>query len=344
MSIAIKTLEKGPDHLYCHPNATLQDFVTLSPAAIGGEFTMKSIPTIVVQIVHIQGPLKGEIQEFTDPEIAIGRNPSCQVHFPGDLNVVSRLHAEIVREGNRFKLIDRSSNGTFVNGKEVTEQFLKNGDVMMFAEDGPKASFLSEVKNIPQEETAPAPPAAVPEPPKRPVSVPPTTSGLEDLAVTPGPEPLIEKGPPSQTPAGQVKMPLVIQYGPRLHSFDELPVTIGAGPGSDYVLDFPGILSQHAEIFYQQGAYWVRDLTGQQRVQVNGVPVQDQARLAQECRLWLTPEGPKFQFIGGGRLLEIEDPLPETPPDPPPAPHDPPPLDRPKEKGPVSALKKLWKK
>ena len=34
---------------------------------------MVNIPEIVVQLVHIQGPLKGEIQEFSCNDIAIGR-------------------------------------------------------------------------------------------------------------------------------------------------------------------------------------------------------------------------------------------------------------------------------
>ena len=54
---------------------------------------------------------------------------------------MSRKHAEIIREGNRFKLVDLSANGTFVNGKRVKEVYLKDGDVLTFAEGGPKVSF-----------------------------------------------------------------------------------------------------------------------------------------------------------------------------------------------------------
>jgi pSer/pThr/pTyr-binding forkhead associated (FHA) protein len=305
---------------------------------------MKSVPTIVVQIVHIQGPLKGEIQEFTDSEISIGRKPTCHVSFPGDLTVISRLHAEIVREGNRFKLIDRSSNGTFVNGKEVAEHFLKNGDVMMFAEDGPKASFLSEVKNLPQEEPEPPAPSALPEMPRRPVNIPPSTTGPDDILPSPGPLPLPEKDQASEMPAGRTKTPLVIQYGPRLHSFDELPITIGTSPACSYRLEHPGILSQHAQVFFHQGQYWVKDLTGKQLIMINDIPVGDQAVLTPESRLFLTPDGPKFQFIGGGRLLEIEDPLPELPPDTPPDIDEPAPSAKQKGKGAVSAIKKLWQR
>jgi len=77
--------------------------------------------TIVAQLVHISGPLKGKIQEFSEPEIAIGRHPSCAVRFPADLVLISRNHARVIREGNTFKLVDSSTNGTFVNGKRVKE-------------------------------------------------------------------------------------------------------------------------------------------------------------------------------------------------------------------------------
>ncbi|MBW1902444.1 MAG: FHA domain-containing protein, partial [Deltaproteobacteria bacterium] len=86
---------------------------------------MKSAPIIIVQLVHIEGPMKGEIQEFSESEISIGRHPSCQVQFPKDLTTISRKHAMIVREGNRFKMISQGPNGTFVNGKRLEEVYLK---------------------------------------------------------------------------------------------------------------------------------------------------------------------------------------------------------------------------
>jgi len=93
---------------------------------------MKQPLPIIVQLVHIHGPLKGEIQEFDRDEIHIGRHPSCDLQFPKDLAVISRKHAVIVREGNRFKIVDSSTNGTFVNGSRISETWLKNGDVSLF--------------------------------------------------------------------------------------------------------------------------------------------------------------------------------------------------------------------
>ncbi|UCF71862.1 MAG: FHA domain-containing protein, partial [Deltaproteobacteria bacterium] len=183
---------------------------------------MTTQPTIVVQLVHIDGPLKGEIQEFLDPEISMGRHPSCQVQFPKDFAIISRKHARIVREGNRFKLVDQSANGTFVNGKRVTEAYLKSGDVLILAEGGPKVSFLTRVEQgRAQPPQAVTPSDALAETEIAPTQQPPV-QGIQ-------PEPYT----PSQVSIQKVQVSLVIQYGPTLRSFKELPVTIGKNPSCD---------------------------------------------------------------------------------------------------------------
>jgi pSer/pThr/pTyr-binding forkhead associated (FHA) protein len=102
------------------------------------------LPSIGLKLAHIGGPLKGKTQEFFDVEISIGRHPSCEVRYSGEINVISRRHAKIVREGNRFKLIDLSSNGTYVNGERIKTTYLSNGDVLTFAKNGPQASFSTQ--------------------------------------------------------------------------------------------------------------------------------------------------------------------------------------------------------
>lgn len=305
------------------------------------------IPVIVVSLVHIQGPLKGEIQELSKERIGIGRHPSNDILFPKDLTIVSRNHAEIIREGNRFKLVDKSANGTFVNGKRVQETILKDGDVIEFAEGGPKVSFLTEMKEAeereeeepefkipeppPQPRPAARPPVepvqSIPEPPPRapePVPQPP--------AYTPPPEPprAAPQAPQPQRPVEPVTPPaaptrpsyeipvqtvaasLVIQYGPAVRSYRELPVTIGHHPKCGFVLEQPGILDQHAQIFYAQGRYWVKDLTGQTLVRVNHQVVDGQTLLQVNDLISLGPGGPLFRFVGEGRLAEAEEQVPES--------------------------------
>ena len=262
---------------------------------------MVNIPEIVVQLVHIQGPLKGEIQEFSCNDIAIGRLFSCQVKFPPDLAIVSRMHAHIVREGNRFKLIDQSTNGTYLNGKLVGESYLKHGDVLTFSEGGPKVSFLTRIMESSSSLTPSNSPIIIPR--ELPIKRPPPMQQPH--------EPPVKSSPLSRTsedaPISAVKVPLVIQYGPSLHSFKTLPVTIGSGSDCDIIVNDPVIEPRHLMIFFSQGEYYVRDLTGRKKVLVNDKHAEQQAQLVPQCRLSLSPQGPVFRFLGAGRLAEIED-------------------------------------
>ncbi len=244
---------------------------------------MTSLPNIIVQLIHIEGPLKGEIQEFFDQEISIGRFPGCQVLFPVDFAIVSRTHARITREGNRFKLIDSSTNGTFVNGNPVTEHYLKSGDVITFAEGGPKVSFLTQVEASPP----PSPKPITPEPVK--------VEQTMDLAAT------------VKVPAEKVPTAFVIQYGPTLRSFNELPIIMGKGSDCDFVLDHPDIHGRHIQFFFSHGQYCVKDMTGKNLVTIDGRSIDTQAVLNPNTTLALSPNGPTFRFLGGGRLAEFEE-------------------------------------
>ena len=228
------------------------------------------IPLIAVQLIHIQGPLKGEIQEFRNSPVSIGRHSSCNVVFPADMTIISRRHAEIIREGNRFKLIDRSTNGTFVNGKPVTETYLRDGDVLIFAEGGPKVSFLTQtVQPGPADRPAAGKePSLPPEMPAVPQPKPPPQAEIRPSC--PGP----------QGPVETVRVPLVIQYGPTLRAYKQVPVTIGKNPDCDFSLDHPDLADRHAQIFFSAEQYWIKDLTGRQSISVNRQPIDRQAPFA----------------------------------------------------------------
>jgi len=245
---------------------------------------MQKTPNILVQLVHIQGPFQGEIQEFSESEILIGRRKDCHVRFPKDLTIVSRTHACIVREGNRFKLIDKSANGTYLNNKLSPEAYLKNGDVLLFAEGGPKVSFLTKILEAQPEPVVPEP--VVPDPPD-----PPPVK----------PKHRVDVG------GDKMPVPLVIQFGPTLQSFKELPVTIGKNPDCDFVIDHPSIAAYHARFFFSRDQYWIKDLTGQNQIRVNNQPIGDDAPLEPENRVSLSSQGPSFRFLGAGRLAEIEE-------------------------------------
>lgn len=274
---------------------------------------MKYPPQITVQLIHIHGGLKGEIQEFNAPVITIGRLPELTLRFPAEEPGVSREHARIEREGNQFRLLAlKDKFGTFLNGKQVREALLKNGDVIEFGSGGPKVSFNMEF----------GPPLAEPEaPPPQQYSV-----AAELRPPQPRPEPPLPRSPlatgdvggrqPVDFPVGEAPVqkssaPLTIQYGPTIRTYRELPVLIGAHPRCDFVLQNRGIMDQHVQIYYHLGDYYVKDLTGQGTVRLNGRPITAAARLNQYDEFECTVSGPVFRFLGDGRLAEVEPPQPD---------------------------------
>ncbi|MBC2713110.1 MAG: FHA domain-containing protein [Desulfosarcina sp.] len=289
---------------------------------------MPQMPNITVQLVHIQGPLKGQIQDFSQFPVQIGRHSSCQVRFEKDLTAISRRHACIERQGNRFRIIDASTNGTYVNGKRIADVYLRDGDVITFSENGPKASFLTKIETG----NAPVPPAPLvrPSPPSpsapmqpqmsAPAPVPPVTAPSAPPPRPQIPEPGLTVGPDLEIPVISANAPLVIQFGPTLQSYNLLPVTIGTDPACEFVIANNALTGRHVQIFFSENDYYVKDLTGRNVVSINGRPVGAQSVLAQGAELSLTDQGPKFRFLGGGRLAEIQDvvsePLDKTDADP----------------------------
>jgi len=69
----------------------------------------------------------GRRVEIGEAALVIGRMPECDVAL-SDPNV-SRRHAEVRRQGTGFVVVDLgSTNGTRVNGAQVKERLLNNGD------------------------------------------------------------------------------------------------------------------------------------------------------------------------------------------------------------------------
>jgi hypothetical protein len=73
----------------------------------------------------------GERFELTDSIVTIGRHPDSNLVL-GDPNV-SRNHAEIRPQGDRYAVVDLgSTNGSRVNGQKVDTQVLQDGDELTF--------------------------------------------------------------------------------------------------------------------------------------------------------------------------------------------------------------------
>lgn len=86
----------------------------------------------------------GESQKIIIDQIELGRDSSCQVRYDDSFPTVSRRHAAIVKDGDRWKLIQLSqTNTTFLNGQPVsTEWYLQNGDEIQLSVGGPRIGFI----------------------------------------------------------------------------------------------------------------------------------------------------------------------------------------------------------
>ena len=91
----------------------------------------------------------GESQEIIVDQIELGRDPRCQVRFDESFTTVSRRHAAIIRETDRWKLVQLSAtNETLLNGRSVQrEWYLQNGDEIQLAKGGPRLGFIIPTGN-----------------------------------------------------------------------------------------------------------------------------------------------------------------------------------------------------
>jgi hypothetical protein len=89
----------------------------------------------------LNGSLENQEIELSPDPMVVGRSSSCNVRI-GD-NGVSSKHAKIWCEDGHYFLMDLgSTNGTFVNDKDVDRERLNDGDVITFGMT--KATFVEE--------------------------------------------------------------------------------------------------------------------------------------------------------------------------------------------------------
>ncbi|MEX0679305.1 MAG: EAL domain-containing protein [Pirellulales bacterium] len=100
-------------------------------------------------------PPGGPTQKTPVPSFpfAIGRNDTADLHI--DSSQVSREHAVITRQGRKFRVRDLgSTNGTFLNGEQIDEAMLCDGDLLVIADveftflcgtDGPRRQTATQL-------------------------------------------------------------------------------------------------------------------------------------------------------------------------------------------------------
>ncbi len=71
------------------------------------------------------------VHDLTEEKISVGRLPDNLIENAS----VSSHHAEFVLQGDTYHLHDLgSTNGTFLNGEQVTDAIIKNGDELRFGQ------------------------------------------------------------------------------------------------------------------------------------------------------------------------------------------------------------------
>lgn len=85
-------------------------------------------------LVYRDGDGVQHVQQLESDRLTVGRDEGTDVPLPWDPEV-SRVHAELVRVGARWALLDDglSRNGSFVNGERVVgRRVLEDGDILRF--------------------------------------------------------------------------------------------------------------------------------------------------------------------------------------------------------------------
>lgn len=92
----------------------------------------QAVASLPASLIISSGSLAGESFAIDKPAVLIGRAMDNDLVLEDHL--VSRYHAEIRVRGGRFTLRDlKSTNGTSVNGQEITECALNDGDELSVA-------------------------------------------------------------------------------------------------------------------------------------------------------------------------------------------------------------------
>jgi pSer/pThr/pTyr-binding forkhead associated (FHA) protein len=104
----------------------------LSFVPFGAELTeveqaaIAALPSGSALLLVRSGALAGARYLLDTAVTTVGRHPEADIFF--DDVTVSRRHAEVIRTGTAFEIIDqRSLNGTYVNGERVDRSALRNG-------------------------------------------------------------------------------------------------------------------------------------------------------------------------------------------------------------------------
>jgi len=93
------------------------------------------------QLLHLSGPYRGRTVTYAKKNLLLGTVPEADVHFPPGQQVAERhVGLDLAIESNAFAL--KANDGkVFVNGQEVRDVILKNGDLLELGVGGPRLRY-----------------------------------------------------------------------------------------------------------------------------------------------------------------------------------------------------------
>ncbi|MEC8253119.1 MAG: trypsin-like peptidase domain-containing protein [Planctomycetota bacterium] len=96
------------------------------------------------QLLHLSGPLRGRTGTYPEQVVRVGSAPHVEVTLAHALVAGDHARIEWQQEECKFHL-RRDDGQVFVNGDEVEEIILKDGDLIEFGPGGPMARFRTDV-------------------------------------------------------------------------------------------------------------------------------------------------------------------------------------------------------
>lgn len=235
-------------------------------------------PDIHVQLVHIDGPFKGTINEFNQDRITIGRDPTNDIVFPAELRSISRHHAELVRHGNDFTFISLGKNSCLMNQTALDTCELSPGDMIWLTQEGPKISFLSKIKQ------------------KQPD---PVQKKKNDAQL----EASLKHFQKRKTQTTE----FTFQYEGNIKSMHKAVVRLGSDEACDFVIDHISIAAFQAEIIYREEQLYLRDISGKNSTLVNEDRAFPEILLQESDHITLGDFGPKLKYLGTGRFSQVHE-------------------------------------
>lgn len=109
--------------------------------------SIAALPAGAALFLVRSGPTAGARYLLDSDVSTIGRHPEADIFF--DDVTVSRRHAQVVRAGAMFEIVDqRSLNGTYLNGERLDRGVLSNGSEVRIGKF--RLTFFVSPRDLPQ--------------------------------------------------------------------------------------------------------------------------------------------------------------------------------------------------